>query len=275
MRITTKGRVSATFVFCALTSGAGQELDSFTRARMAVGGRAGLQAVKTLLVEGTFTRLGMASTSTGSGTSRAADSSIARSVTISGDITVKIYLPDRIWIEERMLDPMGTPGPIFIKCVNGNGVWTDVRAPEMLQANAGMKIMQSAPPSGAALNAIKVMASRYLLALLLQPRPPFPATFAYVGVGEAPDGQADVLRAQGQDGNTVQLFLDRETSMPRMFTYTQEGRDIQVRLQEYREVGGIRLPHLLTIGTAGQVTNEVRIQKYRVNQSMSDKDFDK
>lgn len=275
MLITTKHCISAMLFLCAVMPGVGQESDLFTKARTAVGGKTGLQSVKTLLVEGSFTRSGMASAGSGSGASRAADSSSARPMTISGELLIKINLPDRIYMEERPVSPMGTPGPTFIKCVNGTRVWADVRAPEVLQANAGMKIMPSAPPAGAALKSIEVMASRYFLALLLQSRPPFPTAFEYEGLGEAPDGQARVLSGQGQDGNRVQLFLDQGTNMPRMFTYTHEGHNIQVRIQEFREVSGILLPHLLTINTAGQITSEVRIKKYRVNQGVKEKDFER
>jgi hypothetical protein len=60
-----------------------------------------------------------------------------------------------------------------------------------------------------------------------------------------------------------------------MFTYVTDGHDIQVRIQEYRDVSGIRLPHLLTVSAAGKVTNEVRIEKYRVNQGVKEKDFER
>jgi hypothetical protein len=50
-----------------------------------------------------------------------------------------------------------------------------------------------------------------------------PLTFSYVAKAEAPEGKADVLAISGPDGFSARLFINAETHLPIMMTWTQAG----------------------------------------------------
>ena len=50
--------------------------------------------------------------------------------------------------------------------------------------------------------------------------PAYPLTFTYVGEAEAPQGKADVLDAKGPNNFTLRLFINSETHLPIMVSWT-------------------------------------------------------
>ena len=50
-----------------------------------------------------------------------------------------------------------------------------------------------------------------------------PLTFSYVAKAEAPEGKADVLAISGPDNFAARLFINAETHLPIMMTWTQAG----------------------------------------------------
>jgi len=50
-----------------------------------------------------------------------------------------------------------------------------------------------------------------------------PLTFSYVAKAEAPEGKADVLAISGPDNFSARLFINAETHLPIMMTWTQTG----------------------------------------------------
>jgi len=147
--------------------------------------------------------------------------------------------------------------------------------------------------------------ARLLVGLLLTSPQSFPVEFKYAGEAEAEDGKADVLDATGPDNFAVRLFLDKATHLPLMLTYKTQMRRIaggaggggaiqmrhgmsqaemdkmakemadkagpaqeveqQIRFSEYKQVGGLMLPHRISQGEDGQVREEWEVTKYEIN----------
>lgn len=113
------------------------------------------------------------------------------------------------------------------------------------------------------------------------------APVSWVGTAESPDGNADVIEITPAEGNPTRVFLDAATHMPLMMTSPAPGGrgrrgggqgaadagrgaapaqiTMETHLSEYKTVGGIKLPHLITRGVNGQTNEEWEIKNYRIN----------
>ncbi|MGE0445141.1 MAG: hypothetical protein AB7P99_07920 [Vicinamibacterales bacterium] len=152
--------------------------------------------------------------------------------------------------------------------------------------------------------------SRLLIAWLLTSDAP--AT--WIGTAESPEGTADVVEFRPADGTAAtRLFLDAASHMPLMITWqaaaagrgrggrrgggqggaqggvqpggqgdgqaaapAQPAQPVTQRmtLADYKETGGIKLPHTITRGIGGQTTEEWSIDRYRVNQTFRPDTFE-
>ena len=125
------------------------------------------------------------------------------------------------------------------------------------------------------------------------------APVSWVGTAESPDGNADVIEVKPMEGSPTRVFLDTATHMPLMLTTTGfggrgrrggapggQGGDagrggaapqitIETHLSEYKTVGGIKLPHLITRGVNGQTNEEWEIKTYRINPNFKANTFTK
>jgi hypothetical protein len=136
------------------------------------------------------------------------------------------------------------------------------------------------------------------------------APVAWVGTAQAPDGTADVIEVKPAEGPATRVFLDSTTHMPLMTTTTgvgggrgrrgggaadgraggaagrgggTDGRaggppqplTIETHLSEYKAVGGIKLPHLITRGVNGQANEEWEFKNYRINPNLKQNTFTK
>ena len=157
--------------------------------------------------------------------------------------------------------------------------------------------------------------ARYLLALLAAPPADFPLTFTYAGEATADDGSADVVDASGPDGFAARLFLDKQTHLPLMLSYrapkprvftmtapagkggghkspeeaAKEAQDklksdaaarpeeveMQWRFSDYRQAGGLMLPHRITSGPDGETTDELEVKSYAINPQFKADKFQK
>ena len=132
------------------------------------------------------------------------------------------------------------------------------------------------------------------------------APMTYTGVAEAPDGKADVVEVKPEGAAPMKLFVDQETHKPLMLTYEgvlprmffrgggQGGQNAQrptpeeiekmrkeppqqvtyeVHFSEYKKVDGVLLPHLITQGVNGKVTEEFTIEKYKLNSPLKPEQF--
>jgi hypothetical protein len=145
--------------------------------------------------------------------------------------------------------------------------------------------------------------SRLLVAMLLNTTAPV----AWIGTAQSPDGTADVLEIK-IEGNPTRLFLDSSTHMPLMLTWSggggrafarggQQGQTAQgqgapgqaaptapagrtpatqeMHLADYKVVGGLKLPHLITRGVGGETSEEWTIKSYKINPNFKANTFTK
>jgi hypothetical protein len=256
-------------------------------ARRAIGGEDRLAGVKTLDVRGDFKR-------------------VAGQTTIQGELQVRIERPDKLRRDEDLSPPGGGPAIIRTEVLNGTTVWDENsggRAFLVRQGrggDAGRGARGNAPNIDPAQledlqrRARQAELARFLLIWLLAADGPV----NWVATAEAPDGKADVLDITPASGPMVRLFLDQTTHLPLMVTWQgtppqmvfagrRGGRDgggddaaaappprqgaqpatLQLTLGEYKTVGGIKLPHLITRGVSDMTIEEWTIDSYRINQS--------
>lgn len=145
--------------------------------------------------------------------------------------------------------------------------------------------------------------SRLLVAMLLNTTAPV----AWIGTAQSPDGTADVLEIT-IEGNPTRVFLDSSTHMPLMLTWSggggrafarggQQGQAAQgqspqgqaaptapagrtpvtqeMHLSDYKVVGGLKLPHLITRGVGGETSEEWTIKSYKINPNFKANTFTK
>ena len=271
-------------------------------ARKAIGGDDKLAAIKRLQVSGTFLR------------------STAPDQVIDGDFDVFIELPDKY----RRNEITGFAGANVerTEVLNGTAVWDD--ASGGLTAGRGFgggggfpgngrggdgggfrgggfdrgrNPNQNAggaqPDSGAADERVKEQLRRVrqaeLARLALVWLMTTDGSVAWIGTAQAPEGTADVLELRPANGVPTRLFLDPNTHMPLMITWSGQpsrGGDIRRRgaaapvaapqgpatlelhMGDYKSVNGIKLPHLITRGPEGITQEELKIKGFKINPNL-------
>jgi hypothetical protein len=137
--------------------------------------------------------------------------------------------------------------------------------------------------------------ARLEMVLLLKSSQPV----AWIGTAESPDGTADVLEFKTPDGTATRLLVDSKTRTPLMLTWTgvsiqMGGRGnrggggrggggnvaaqqatLQLYVSDYKNVNGLRLPHLIQRGPNGETTEELVVRNYRINPSFRADTFQK
>jgi hypothetical protein len=149
--------------------------------------------------------------------------------------------------------------------------------------------------------------SRLMLGWFARAHPSIHAQYAYVGEAESPDGKAYVIEAKSEDGFAARVFIDEETQLPLMVTYTApqprivtargprdgaprpEGIDRRTQemdseppaladytlfFDEWREVDGIKFPHRIRRAMSGVTSEEWNVTKVKVNPRIDPKRFE-
>jgi hypothetical protein len=265
----------------------------FADARKALGGDDKLRAVKSLQAAGGFRR------SMGE-------------MQIEGDLEIVVEPPARLRRNEEMILPMGTMTRTEV--LNGEEVWDDSSQHGGMAHGGGMMIrMAPGGPGGGAPDPARLKElqrrmrrmelARFALAWLLVTD----AHVSHAGVAEAPDGTADVIEVKPADGPAMQLFVDQQTHLPLMLTWTSPAPRVMVRrgapgsappnpdqvareaaaegpppeakfemrFAEYRKVDGIQFPHEIVRAINGTVNEEWTVKSYKVNPSLKANTFSK
>lgn len=158
---------------------------------------------------------------------------------------------------------------------------------------------------------MKMELQRWTVALFAESAQPF----THAGVAESPDGKADILETKDEAGRAVRLFVDQATHLPLMVHYMEVrprvmttggpgGRrtpggqppseeEMKQRMEEmrkqgppppsqfamhlgdYQKVDGVMLPHKIDISIEGQPNEEWTVEKFKVNPSVKDSEFEK
>jgi hypothetical protein len=266
--------------------------DLLRQARAALGGERALDDVRTLSATGSVTR------------------AVSGGPRLDGDLTLQIELPDRM-LRTDALSPDGGITLITEQGLNGRALLRNART---VNAPPGALIRTPPPPArgsdaeAQALRAARADMTRLVVALLLKPPGAVPVEFSYGGQAEAPDGKADVIDVKATDGSSfaARLFIDVETHRPLMLSYRgvsprmvvqtrrlERGQrprdidptglpepsagdvvDIEMFLDDYRNVDGILLPHHMTRAVAGEVNEEWTLRTFSINQTFKTGTFD-
>lgn len=151
-----------------------------------------------------------------------------------------------------------------------------------------------------------------MLGLLAVAPAAVPVEYAYVGEAKAQDGTADVIEVKGPGNAATRLFIDKATGRMLMLNY--RGKEVQTvrrmgrppgsapstpeeaerlrketaeqlakapdvefywRFGDYRNVGGLMLPHLITRSAGEKIIEEWAISKYKLNPSLKAGSFEK
>jgi hypothetical protein len=161
------------------------------------------------------------------------------------------------------------------------------------------------PPAQAAAAAGRVAIARQDLARLLlgmfaTAMDTVPLTFNYAGEAEAPQGKADVLAVSGPANFNARLFIDRQTHLPLLITWTapagparggppraggppREGGPppppaappVEQRMffADHRDVDGLKLPFRIRRAAGADTTEETTFDRFRINARVDPRRF--
>jgi hypothetical protein len=228
---------------------------------------------------------------------------------MAGEVTVEVLLPDR-YLKVETLSPFpGAPAFSVATGHDGQEAW---RAPVGVPPGHGMVVRVQSPdgPAGAASLRKRTRAELTRVALLsLGAAPEGTAlTFGYAGEAEAPEGRAHVLEVTGPDDFSARLFVDTRSNLPlfisfrgqlpRLRAVRAQGPDaahareeaeraaataaapvpeVEMRLfvSEFRDVGGVMLPHRFLQEAEGGPSEEWTVKKWKVNPPLKAEAFRK
>jgi hypothetical protein len=141
-----------------------------------------------------------------------------------------------------------------------------------------------------------------------------PLTFSYVAKAEAPDGKADVIAVTGPDNFSARLFVNADTHLPIMLTWTQPGPargmprggpvsperggvpareggppgregggpspvatpppESRLFYADYRDVSGLKLPFRLRRALGADTIEETTFDSFKINSKIDPKKFE-
>ena len=180
-------------------------------------------------------------------------------------------------------------------------------------ASAGQAptLREGGPPAGqpdaarvARLAAVKQDFVRLTLGMFAASFGSYPVTFSYVAKAEAPEGKADVLAVSGPDNFSARLFVNADTHLPILVTWTppggpQRGRggppvspdrgatppreggppgapppESRLFYADYRDVSGLKLPFRLRRAVGSDTVEETTFDNFKINPKIDPKKFE-
>src|SRR5439155_24444805 len=93
-------------------------------------------------------------------------------------------------------------------------------APAPPPAAPGAPARPAVNPAVARVAALKQDFTRLTLGMFATSFAAYPLTFTYVSEAEAPQGKAEVLEAKGPNNFTLRLFINKDTHLPIMVSWT-------------------------------------------------------
>ena len=110
--------------------------------------------------------------------------------------------------------------------------------------------------------------------------PSYPLTFTYAGVGEAPEGKADVLDVAGPGNFSARLVVQQDTHLPVMLMWQQpapgQPTPVEYRMYyaDFRDVNGLKWPFRIRRAVGGQTIEETTFDRIRINAKIDAKKFE-
>lgn len=215
----------------------------------------------------------------------------------TGQFTCDLSLPNKMFT--RDMEGVSGNGQFTIyKLLNGEQSWSDLTTSggEIQVLTAGDA--PTADDQIKQLQTIRREQALQLIRLSLPPSPDFPLTFSYAGEAQASDGRADMIDVRGPNDFSARLFVDKGSSRLILMTYPEPGArlisassgaapvgqepspkdvtraEVKYRCSEYREVGGVMMPHLMTYESGGKIKAEYKLKRFELNPRFAPDHFD-
>lgn len=120
------------------------------------------------------------------------------------------------WLQDPAPPAMPTPPPASAPAAGG---------PPGAAGAPGAPSRGAAPgparnPAAARVTTLKQDFARLTLGMFATSFASYPMTFSYAGEAEAPQGKADVLDAKGPNNFTIRFFINKDTHLPIMVSWT-------------------------------------------------------
>ena len=128
--------------------------------------------------------------------------------------------------------------------------------------------------------AVKQDFARLMLGMFAASFPSFPLTFKYVAIGEAPEGQADILEVAGPANFSTRFVVQRETHLPVMLMWTSSApgqpapAEQRMYFADYREVDGLKLPFRIRRAVGADTVEETTFDRIRINAKIDPRKFE-
>ena len=301
---------SVALALALLTSGIAAQEDKgnqiMGQARKALGGEQRLNAVKALSLRAGYQREMSLPGMTGGGRATMMINGgppMGDNSQITGELEIDIELAGKYIKVDTSAG--------FMAMTRTEGFEGDRPFAHAAAANPGMRIQIDRPGDDPArvkqaLQRNRAEVARLLLGILGATQSEFPVTYRYAGVAESADGKADMIDVTGPEGFAARLFLDVQTHLPLMLTYTapeprvvmrtaergspaptaetereradaerrqaeaapQKMIEYRIFFSDYRDVGNLSLPHQIARGTAQKTTEEWDIKSYKINPAL-------
>jgi hypothetical protein len=135
-------------------------------------------------------------------------------------------------------------------------------------------------PAQARLTAVKQDFARLMLGVFATSFPSYPLTFKYGGVGEAPEGKADVLDVNGPGNFSARFVVQQDTHLPVMLMWQQpapgQPAPVEYRMYyaDFRDVNGTKWPFRIRRAVGGQTIEETTFDRIRINAKIDPKKFE-
>jgi len=135
-------------------------------------------------------------------------------------------------------------------------------------------------PAQQRLNAVKQDFARLMLGVAATSFPTYPLTFKYAGIGEAPEGKADVLEVTGPANFSARLVVQQDTHLPVMLMWQQPApgqpapAEYRMYYADFRDVNGVKWPFRIRRAVAGQTIEETTFDRIRINAKIDARKFE-
>ena len=149
--------------------------------------------------------------------------------------------------------------------------------------------------------------TRLTLGMFAASFPSYPLTFTRIGIAESPQGKADIIEAKGPDNFVARLFINQETHLPVMLSWSPPaGRgarpagppasspgapgargtapgapgtapgapELRLYFADYRDVDGLQLPFRIRRALGADTTEETTIDRYKLNAKIDPRKFE-
>ncbi len=187
--------------------------------------------------------------------------------TRENEFELSLQLPDR-YLMRSVLMAMGNMSIYRNSGFNGDQLIEEIDQPPNLSGNhfmikvrgpgdAPTELDKMTPEQRAEVDRKRVLVNKQDFARIalgmLAASPAFPLTFSYAGQAESPDGKADVLDVKGEGEFNARLFVDSQSHLPLMLSWTDK-EPITIQMSAGSGGAGVQQKVIVGGGSGGATT---------------------